>query len=542
MINLAPGQFPTIRHLRVVRVPECEDRAASAFFTVVKYWWRMLLLSGWIGAHPGMAMDFAPGEPVQARAGNLTWADLDGIAYPGMDWRLPAWAPARSPFGGFYQLWGDSRLPGIADVVDIRDCGSWTWAELQPTPTTFRFDLLRQGVNGKPGFDELARLHGRGTGWLVYWRDEAVPEWVRKKWSLKSIPVFDQGEHTEIWPVWQNGPRQALEQFIAAFGREFKHQSALAALYICAIGNPSGELHPSRALVAGLESTGTRIDGAWLDFHLALQRAWGNALGPERCVWIELYAPLQGNHLNDDTDRREREAYRLLIDNALRLGMQSRSGGTDNLGCQWNVADVMNITADGRADSRHLPLQFYGNEVEQLLAPHYPYTELAVLLGISQGFTHTLLDDADYQLLADDAVMQKHFDHRYVAILQYLRRVSGYDPAHAPDAWTVLREQSTPMGDLITRTDSWPKISGVVTRKANVSWLLEQVEAPGARSVPALERDWRLTQKQRDEYFQTLTEIAQHTPSSHAALLLRNLPSGLSAFNESFLHGPFGVF
>ncbi len=489
---------------------------------------------------PGVAQRQAGTIVESLRSGTLTWPERPE-AHQGGDLRLPAWLPAENPCGGFYQLWGRSTDPRLGRMMDLAALPELTWAELEPEPGVYRFDLLERGTAHRLGLGGLRASGRRGILWFMAWREGDVPAWVLRRHRLDPITVKDHEGSFRVVPVWRAGPRADLLKAIAALGDRLKDDPACGAVYLPTLGNASGECYPTRDLLEKFEAGGDRIEGTWLQFHLDLLRTWVAHLGPEKGVWVSIDAPLDGRHRSQDGDRRERLAYTTLIDAVLRAGLSSRSGGTDSITNHVTNGWLLAHDGTGRRRARHLPLRFFGNEAEEFLAPCFAYFEAMVDAGVAQGFTHWLFDDAMFLRLAEDPAALAVFDARYAGMLDHLRRTAGWPPELAPQAVVALGEMDVRSDRIFDRDHPWPMTAGTLRRLVNHGWCLDQIDGDGARSKPALRRDWRLDETDlaalRDGY-DRLVKV----PGSRARMLAARV-SGLDAraATEALCHGVLGL-
>lgn len=444
---------------------------------------------------PGILVRQAGTVVDSLRGGTLTWPERPE-AEPGGDWRMPPWLPTANPFGGFYQLWGRSAEPAIkalAGPADLLALPDITWAMVNPEPGVVDLGLLERGIPGdKIGLAELRRLGRQGIVWFMAWRGADAPEWVVRKHRLRALTFRNHDTGADLLPVWRPGPRDDLLATVAAIGDRLRNEPGLGRVQIPAMGNRSGEFYPSKGLLEAIVKDGIQPDGDFLDFHLGWQDTWAKHLGVDKGIWISIDAPFDGRHRSEDGDRRERRAWRRMVDHALALGFGSRSGGTDSISNHVGNCWIQDIDPSGRAMSRLLPLSFWGNEAEEFLAPAFPYFEQMLLTGVSQGFTHTLVDDAMLMRLAGHPEAAAVFDERYAVMLRAVLQTSGWLPEHAPHALVALGEMDVRDERLIGRDTPWPRTKGVRSVMANHAWLVQQVEVDGCRSVPDLRRDWRL--------------------------------------------------
>lgn len=458
-----------------------------------------------------------PHESLQSLAGPMVWEGPQVGTHEGEDWRRPYWAPERSPFGGFYQIWGNASKSSDLDMIDVVSLGHWSWRKLNPEEGRYNFKLLEEGRPGTSyfGLKRARRLKKRTIFWMpiyeAYWKKPATPQWVIDKYR---VPLIREYKHWSAkvsnelggargYAIWEDGPRRELGKLIREIGRRYRDDPYFTYAYVCTF-HAGGEFCLGGHRLRGVEALGYRIDTTVKDFCRWLIDTWAEAIGPEKCIWEGLGNSYSG--YTESSNRRLYETTRWVCRYALEKGLQFRTGFGENFFQRGNIPvslmeDVWD--QDGYIVRKGLPVDFFGDEIEARtwVLNDYTYFKLMSLGDLSVRFNYLMYWMDIYDLQAGPPP-GSYYDGRFAVMRDYVRGVLGFPPEKAPDAWCALREMYSGRRKLYRRDDPYDKPHMVKPDRSpvkNYELFLYQRDVQGGMTQPAMKRTWRWSRQEIEE-------------------------------------------
>jgi hypothetical protein len=365
-------------------------------------------------------------------------------------WALPERYPAKSPYGGLYQMWssagGDVFAGLIGDVVMVGP----RWRDFEPRDDEVAWDRLEQGTGiWYPGIAQVHAAGKRALLWITYFhyndkpwgRFYDAPSWVFDKCEAAGEPISiirNADGSPYALAIWEDCPRRELLQFIGRLSR-YRDDPRVAYAYITLFAY--GEFHmtgdPHRvndAIDKGLTGEVLR------SFCQDVIDAWVGALGRRKVIWPghKAWGPSRAGFKSATAWCND---YALNVAGTnVREGLgESISSAVENPLLGQTVEE-----ADGRAYMRARTVHeigrdgvsFYGDEYEEerrgRVFSDYDYFRMGVLNMLRAGKNYAVFPND----LLDPAKDDQH--PRFAVLRDYFRASAGYPVEEAPDAWAVL--------------------------------------------------------------------------------------------------------
>lgn len=380
----------------------------------------------------------------------------------GFDWSLPDTVQP-IPYSGFVTWNGKRHHESITvDGIHIR------WAELNPAPGQYRWDLLTDRIAKSKAAGMRIGLHLMGA------ERPGVPDWVAEQFRppVLDVPVLQENQpwRIQVVPPWHPDVQREFETFLKAFGETGLAQTEDVVYgYIHAISASRGEelfLRPIDAEMyeqqAGLSP---EVFGAWLrrrtDAMLAAfagaeyKLAWmsGGPVGPNQ-AYRDATADLWQYALDHGTGIR---GGGIDFQHGLFRAPAWGSSLTDDGYCV--VDDTMPTIAEGR---------FRGDENEE----YGKYWEWRFGPADKYDYRHRICSLRALQMRQNFQMVSPETLKLNPELNTYLLRTQGRRRETSPDAWAYLRECYLRGGK-----------DGIAVKNIE-RWLLQR-DVPGSVSVAA---------------------------------------------------------
>ncbi len=384
------------------------------------------------------------------------------VVAEGFDWSLPA-AVKPVPYSGFV-TWNGRRFDEAISVdgIHIR------WAELNPAPGEYRWDLLTDRIARSQAAGMRIGLHLMGA------ERPGVPDWVIDTYHppVLDVPVLQANQpwRIQIVPPWQPDVEREFLTFLKAFGETGIAQSDDVVYgYIHAISASRGEelfLRPQdTAMYEQAAGLTPQVLAAWL------RRRTDGMLAAFQGAEYKL-AWMSGGAVG--SNQAYRDATADLWQYALDHGTGIRGGGIDFQhglfrAPAWgsSVTDdgycVVDDTAPTIAEGR-----FRGDENEE----YGKYWEWRFGPAEKHDYRHRICSLRALQMRQNFQMVSPETLKLNPELNTYLLRTQGRRRETSPDAWAYLRE-----GYLRGGRD------GLAVK--NIERWLVQRDVPGSVSVAA---------------------------------------------------------
>jgi hypothetical protein len=430
-------------------------------------------------------------------------------------WGLPTRYPAKSPYGGLHQIFGNAvRWSSTTDMVYV---GGF-WRDLNENETDYNRARVENGEGAFYGLNEIA-AHGKtAIIWINaigYHENRDVvhsPDWLLTKCGSSQVVEIPNGSKPWGVSMWNDCPRTEMVKFIKTMFTPYRDHPALKYAYVTTFNAGEffipNDIYTWAAANAGL--TPQKLE----TYAKALIDAWIEALGADKVVWMRANdawkLPVSDPFLADTPSRVNQYAL-------ITKGVQMREGNAENFMANLiqpligqDVEPTPFDDAVTPGGQRHWYLKaktihdmlptlrtFYGEEFEiagsagapwfenptgvepgrpiDFRAGNYPYYRLAVLNMLRKGQNWAVFprDVREGQFDQDPGFLE------YIPLRNYFRQSAGYRVNESPDAWVTLHETHQGGGCFNNRR-----------HYHNYDKFLHQREQPGGMTKPAEPWTW----------------------------------------------------
>ncbi|HKU15350.1 MAG TPA: ricin-type beta-trefoil lectin domain protein [Steroidobacteraceae bacterium] len=464
-------------------------------------------------------------------------------------WGLPTRYPAKSPYGGLHQIFGNAvRWSPSVDMVYL---GGF-WHDLNQHEDDYNRPRLEDGSSGLYGLDELAAAGKTGIIWtnaIGYFDGKAAqyfhaPEWVAEKCGnqMQEIRIPDTTppiDPPEPWgqTLWNDCPKAELVKFIKTMFGQYRNDPALKYAYVTTFN--SGEFFIPDNVYNYVSNPANFPNGAHLtpqkleSFAKAIIDAWVEAVGADKAVWTRSndawVLPISDTFLKAAPQRVTEYAL-------LEKGLQLREGNAENIMAnldqpriQQGVVPVPGLDDTSANGQRHwyltartihdmlaTPRTFYGDEFEiaekagapffrtlgdpgSFVAGNLPYYRLAVLNMLRKGQNWAVFprDVRDGAFDTDSRFTD------YIRLRDYFRQTAGYPVDESPDAWAMLQKTNDNCFQNRRHYHNYEK------------FLYQREVASGGMTTPVEQHDWDASANGFAACLPAKTHLARSTDGTH---------------------------
>jgi hypothetical protein len=444
-------------------------------------------------------------------------------------WGLPTRYPAKSPYGGLHQIFGNAvRWSPTTDMVYL---GGF-WHDLNQTENGYSRTRFEDGTTGLYGLDELEAAGKTGIIWtnpIGYFDGKNddyfhAPEWVAAKcgnqvqeiWVPDTTPPIDQPPEPWGQTLWNDCPKAELVKFIKEMFTPYRNDPALKYAYVTTFN--TGEFFIPDSVYNYVSNPANFPNGAHLtpqkleSYAKAIIDAWVEAVGADKAVWTRSndawVLPISDAFLKAAPQRVTEYAL-------LEKGLQLREGNAENIMAnleqpriQQGVVPVPGLDQTTPGGQRHwyltaktihdmlaVPRTFYGDEFEiaakagapffaslsdpdSFVDGNFPYYRLAVLNMLRKGqnwavFPRDVRDGA----FDNDPDFAPAFAP-YIRLRNYFRQTAGYPVDESPDAWAMLQKTNDNCFQNRRHYHNYEK------------FLYQREVASGGMTTPVEQHDW----------------------------------------------------
>lgn len=406
-------------------------------------------------------------------------------------WALPSRYPAKSPYGGLYQIWG--RSINWSPTTDLHWVGAY-WRDLNPADGQYRWDRL-ESINGTFTYslNQLAAQGKTALIWTSLFNRDATswhaPQWVLDKCAAAGTPVkvINNGTAPYGLALWESCPRREVLRFITQMFSRYRTDPRVEYAYATTFN--AGEFWMPPAVYNDAVAHAGFGPSVLQSFATDVIDAWVTAVGAKKVIWTSADSwslPGAGSAAPDAVND-----YALLT-----LGTQLREGNGESVTAQLSQprigqetipVDPAPVGAQPGQNHWYLTsptihemgrdgLDFYGNEYEIAdlagVFDNYDYYRMTVLNMLRKGHNWAIFPH-DLRTGANDAAHPE-----FAALRDYFRRSAGYPVAESPDAWAVLQ---------MFHDDCF---NGTRFYHNYEKFLLQRDVASGGRTIPVELRTW----------------------------------------------------
>jgi Ricin-type beta-trefoil lectin domain len=414
-------------------------------------------------------------------------------------WALPSRYPAKSPYGGLYQIWGQAIT--WSPTTDLHWVGAY-WRDLNPTEGQYRWDRL-ESINGTFTYS-LNQLAAQGKTALIWtslfnkdnntvWPWHA-PKWVVDKCAAAGTPVkvvhdLDANNQPVDFglALWQPCPRREVLRFITEMFSRYRTDSRVEYAYATTFN--SGEFWMPADVYNDAVANAGFSPSVLQSFATDVIDAWATAVGVKKVIWTSA-----GNWSLPGAGTAAPDA---VNDYALQtLGTQLREGNGESVMAGLSqprigqeTIPVVPTPVGAQTGEYHYyltsptihemgrdGLDFYGNEFEIAskagVFGNYDYYRMTVLNMLRKGHNWAIFPH-DLRTGTNDTAYPQ-----FAALRDYFRQSAGYPVAESPDAWAVLQ---------MFHDDCW---NGTRFYHNYEKFLLQRDVDSGGRTIPVERRTW----------------------------------------------------
>lgn len=366
-------------------------------------------------------------------------------------WALPSRYPAKSPYGGLNQIWGQAI--NWSPTTDLHWVGAY-WRDLNPNEGQYNWDRL-ENINGTYSYslNQLAAVGKTALIWTsIATRDATTwhaPQWVLNKCSAAGTPVKVINNGTEPWglALWDPCPRREVLRFITEMFSRYRNDARVKYAYATTFN--AGEFWMPTAVYNDAVSKGFS-PSILQSYATDIIDAWVTAVGMQKVVWTNAGTWSLPNAGSAATDAVSDYAL-------LTLGTQLREGNGESVKAGLSqprigqeTIPVVPTPIGAQTGEEHYylisptihemgrdGLEFYGNEFEIAdlagVFSNYDYYRMAVLNMLRRGQNWAIFPH-DLRTGAYDSTYPQ-----FAALRDYFRQSAGYPVAESPDGWAVLQ-------------------------------------------------------------------------------------------------------
>ena len=401
-------------------------------------------------------------------------------------WGLPTRYPAKSPYGGLHQIFGNAvRWSPTTDMVYL---GGF-WHDLNQTDGGYNRARFENGTTGFYGLNELAAAGKTGIIWtnaIGHFDGQSTdyfhaPEWLATKCGdqVQEIWVPDSDPNPPVVPpepwgqtLWNDCPKAEVVKYIKTMFAPYAGNAALKYAYVTTFN--AGEFFIPTHVYNYVSNPANFPNGAHLtpqkleSYAKAIIDAWVEAVGADKAVWTRSndawVLPISDTFLKAAPQRVTEYAL-------LTKGLQLREGNAENIMANLDQPRIgqglepiallddpngqrhWNLVAKTMHDMLSTPRTMYGDEFEiankagtpyftslsdpnTFNAGNFPYYRLAVLNMLRKGQNWAVFP----RDVRDGAFDTDQRFAPYIPLRNYFRQTAGYPIGESPDAWATLHK------------------------------------------------------------------------------------------------------